>query len=87
MAASIPFRPASTAREAGTGELALKERWYPIQVKQTDKAGRPDIDAFESHDDARRLRQGIFRRLRLFVGRVAGDRIILQSAATKSSSP
>jgi hypothetical protein len=26
----------------------LKERWYPIQVKQKDKAGRPDIDAFEA---------------------------------------
>ena len=23
-------------------------RWYPIQVKQKDKAGRPDIDAFEA---------------------------------------
>ncbi|MGO9587650.1 MAG: DNA methyltransferase [Limisphaerales bacterium] len=30
------------------GELGLKERWYPIQVKQKDKVGRPDIDAFEA---------------------------------------
>ena len=30
------------------GELGLKERWYPIKVKQKDKAGRPDIDAFEA---------------------------------------
>lgn len=22
--------------------------WYPVQVKQKDKAGRPDIDAFEA---------------------------------------
>ena len=22
--------------------------WYPIQVKQKDKTGRPDIDAFEA---------------------------------------
>ena len=29
-------------------KLGLKERWYPIQVKQKDKAGRPDIDAFEA---------------------------------------
>ena len=28
--------------------LGLKERWYHIQVKQKDKAGRPDIDAFEA---------------------------------------
>jgi hypothetical protein len=30
------------------GKLGLKERWYPIQVKQKDKVGRPDIDAFEA---------------------------------------
>jgi hypothetical protein len=34
------------ARKQQEGELGLKERWYPIQVKQKDKAGRPDIDAF-----------------------------------------
>ena len=35
-------------RESGAGELALEESWYPIQVKQKDKAGRPDMDAFET---------------------------------------
>ena len=30
------------------GKLGPKERWYLIQVKQKDKAGRPDIDAFEA---------------------------------------
>jgi hypothetical protein len=35
-------------RKQQPGELGLKERWYPIQVKQKDKAGRPDIDAFEA---------------------------------------
>src|ERR1035438_10379609 len=29
-------------------ELALHERWYPIQVKQKDKVGRPDIASFET---------------------------------------
>ena len=24
------------------------DRWYPIQVKQVDRAGRPDIDSFET---------------------------------------
>jgi len=24
------------------------DQWYPIQVKQKDKAGRPDIDSFEA---------------------------------------
>jgi site-specific DNA-methyltransferase (adenine-specific) len=30
------------------GELHFMDDWYPIQVKQKDKAGRPDIDSFES---------------------------------------
>jgi hypothetical protein len=25
-----------------------QDEWYPIQVKQTAKVGRPDIDAFEA---------------------------------------
>ena len=29
-------------------ELQLHKRWYPIQVKQKDKVGRPDIDSFET---------------------------------------
>ena len=43
--------PVSSAAEPyrlKEGELGLKERWYPIQVKQKDKIGRPDIDAFEA---------------------------------------
>jgi len=43
-----PVSASATPRKAGEGELALQERWYPIQVKQKDKAGRPDIDAFEA---------------------------------------
>ena len=35
-------------RGARTGELDFMDEWYPIQVKQTDKVGRPDIDAFET---------------------------------------
>lgn len=30
------------------GELDFMDHWYPIQVKQKDKAGRPDIDSFEA---------------------------------------
>ena len=30
------------------GELGFMDDWYPIQVKQKDKVGRPDIDAFEA---------------------------------------
>ena len=46
MAAFTRFPPAP--RRKKTGELPLKERWYPIQVKQKDKVGRPDIDSFEA---------------------------------------
>ncbi len=31
-----------------TGEHICAEDWYPIQVKQKDKEGLPDIDAFEA---------------------------------------
>ena len=32
----------------GPVELPFMDDWYPIQVKQKDKVGRPDIDAFEA---------------------------------------
>jgi SAM-dependent methyltransferase len=31
-----------------TGEHMFADDWFPIQVKQSDKVGRPDIDAFEA---------------------------------------
>jgi len=43
-----PVSSAAAPRRKKEGELALKERWYPIQVKQKDKVGRPDIDSFEA---------------------------------------
>ena len=43
-----PVSSAAPPRKKQEGELALKERWYPIQVKQKDKVGRPDIDSFEA---------------------------------------
>ncbi|MGH3056370.1 MAG: DNA methyltransferase, partial [Gaiellaceae bacterium] len=30
------------------GFLPFMDHWYPIQVKQTDKVGRPDVDSFEA---------------------------------------
>ncbi|HZU33470.1 MAG TPA: DNA methyltransferase [Candidatus Angelobacter sp.] len=33
---------------ASTDQFAFMDEWYPIQVKQKDKAGRPDIDLFEA---------------------------------------
>jgi len=35
-------------RKKQEGEPALKERWYPVQVKQKDKVGRSDVDSFEA---------------------------------------
>lgn len=40
--------PVSAAPKKVAGELDFMDVWYPIQVKQKDKAGRPDIDAFEA---------------------------------------
>jgi len=43
--------PAGTMPEKrgkATGHLDFMDDWYPVQVKQKDKAGRPDIDAFEA---------------------------------------
>jgi site-specific DNA-methyltransferase (adenine-specific) len=31
-----------------TGHLDFMDVWYPIQVKQKDKVGRPDVDQFEA---------------------------------------
>jgi DNA modification methylase len=41
-------------------ELALQERWYPIQVKQKDKVGRPDIDSFETAMRRSKREKGFF---------------------------
>jgi DNA modification methylase len=40
----------SMPRQAGeaVGELSFMDLWYPVQVKQKDKVGRPDIDSFEA---------------------------------------
>ena len=44
----FPVSALNSRRKAKADELPLEDRWYPIQVKQKDKAGRPDIDAFEA---------------------------------------
>ena len=35
-------------RDKAKAQLNFMDHWYPIQVKQKDKAGRPDIDSFEA---------------------------------------
>jgi hypothetical protein len=36
------------------------DEWYPIQVKQTAKVGRPDIDAFETAMRRAKCDKGFF---------------------------
>jgi hypothetical protein len=43
-----PVSAVEGRRKTGVDELSLEERWYPIQVKQKDKVGRPDIDSFQA---------------------------------------
>ena len=38
----------SAMPEADSEELGFMDNWFPVQVKQKDKVGRPDIDAFET---------------------------------------
>ncbi|MBC8481632.1 MAG: restriction endonuclease [Planctomycetes bacterium] len=40
--------PVSATPKKVEGELNFMDLWYPIQVKQKNKAGRPDIDSFEA---------------------------------------
>ena len=49
-----PAEAASKGKKNQTDHM-FAEDWYPIQVKQMDKVGRPDIDGFE----AVMMREGI----------------------------
>ena len=40
--------PVSAVPKKTEGDLDFMDLWYPIQVKQKDKVGRPDIDSFEA---------------------------------------
>jgi DNA modification methylase len=42
----IGSEPSAAGKDAG--QLDFMDDWYPIQVKQMDKVGRPDIDNFEA---------------------------------------
>jgi DNA modification methylase len=44
------FPAGTTPEKLGkqTGHLDFMDDWYPVQVKQMDKTGRPDIDKFEA---------------------------------------
>ena len=42
------------------GELDFMDEWYPIQVKQKDKVGRPDIDSFQAAMMREKRKKGFF---------------------------
>ena len=55
--------PAGTApdkRGKATGHLDFMDDWYPVQVKQKDKAGRPDVDSFEAMMTRNDRKKGFF---------------------------
>jgi DNA modification methylase len=56
----FPVSALDNVREAGADELALEERFYAMQVKQKDKTGRPDIDAFETAMRRAKCEKGFF---------------------------
>jgi len=43
-----PVNAAPERKGKDTGHLDFMDEWYPVQVKQKDKTGRPDIDAYEA---------------------------------------
>jgi hypothetical protein len=47
-------------RGKATGHLDFMDDWYPVQVKQKDKAGRPDIDSFEAMMTRNDRKKGFF---------------------------
>ena len=44
----FPVAAMPKKRRKAQQELAFMDDWYPVQVKQKDKVGRPDIDSFEA---------------------------------------
>jgi hypothetical protein len=44
----FPVSAAPKKRGTETGEFGFMDIWYPIQVEQSDRMGRPKIDAFET---------------------------------------
>ena len=52
--------PAHSMPTKKADELGFMDVWYPIQVKQKDKAGRPDIDSFEAVMQRENRTKGFF---------------------------
>lgn len=56
----FPVTALNSAPVVKASELQSEERFYPLQVKQKDKVGRPDIDAFETAMRRAKCEKGFF---------------------------
>ena len=56
----FPAGTTPTKRGKDTGHLDFMDDWYPVQVKQKTKVGRPDIDAFEAMMAREDRKKGFF---------------------------
>lgn len=54
----VGAEPTASGKEAG--QLDFMDEWYPIQVKQMDKVGRPDIDMFQAAMMRTKRKKGFF---------------------------
>jgi hypothetical protein len=56
---AIPQKPGAKKGETAHFDEFM-DAWYPIQVKQKDKVGRPDIDAYETAMERANRTKGFF---------------------------
>lgn len=56
----VGTKPADATSKKGETASMFAGDWFPIQVKQTDKVGRPDIDAFEAVMEREDRQRGFF---------------------------
>jgi site-specific DNA-methyltransferase (adenine-specific) len=58
----VGTKPIEAAEKGKTGatDHMFAEDWFPIQVKQIDKVGRPDIDQFEAVMERENRQRGFF---------------------------
>lgn len=56
----VGTKPDDATTKKGQAASMFAGDWFPIQVKQTDKVGRPDIDAFEAVMTREERQRGFF---------------------------
>jgi len=56
---ALPAKPKTKKGETPAFDQFM-DNWYPIQVKQEDRVGRPDIDSFEAAMTREERQRGFF---------------------------